>query len=73
MDGLRNYHTMWGKSEREWWLSYEITNMWNLINNDTKELIHKNRNRLKDFQTKLMVTKKEIPEGGFNKKVEIKI
>ena len=38
-------------------MSYEITNMWNLIKNDTWELVHKTENRLKDFKTKLMITK----------------
>ena len=28
-------------SDREKQVSYEITNMWNLTKNDTKELIHK--------------------------------
>ena len=28
-------------SDREWLISYNITYMWNLIKNDTEELIHK--------------------------------
>ena len=40
MDGFRDYHTKWGK-DKERQISYEITNMWTLIKNDTKELIHK--------------------------------
>ena len=36
-----DYHTKWSKSDKERQISYEITNMWNLIKNDTKELVHK--------------------------------
>ena len=43
--------------------NYSVLNMRNLIKNDTKELIH-NRNRLKDFKTKFMVTKGEILGEG---------
>ena len=31
MDGTRDNHTEWSKSERERQLSYDITYMWNLI------------------------------------------
>ena len=31
MDGLRDYHTEWSKSDREGQISYNITYMWNLI------------------------------------------
>ena len=41
MDGPRNYPTKRNKSHRERQISYGITSMWNLIKNDTKELIHK--------------------------------
>ena len=30
MDGLRDYHTKWSKSERERRIPYDITYMWNL-------------------------------------------
>ena len=36
-------------------------NMWNLAKNDTKEL--QNINRLKDFDTKFMITKGEMWGG----------
>ena len=39
-------------------ISYEITKMWNLIKNDTKNL--PNRNRLKDLEIKLMAIKGEM-------------
>ena len=44
MDGPRDYHTKWSKSDRERQIPYDITNMWNL-KYDTNELLW-NRNRL---------------------------
>ena len=38
MDGSREYHTKWSKSDRERQILYDITYMWNLKNN-TKESI----------------------------------
>ena len=40
MDGPRDYHTKWGKLERERQIPYDITYMWNL-KYDTNELIYK--------------------------------
>ena len=40
MDGPRDYHTKWSKSERERQISYDTTYMWNL-KYDTNELIYK--------------------------------
>ena len=40
MDGPRDYHTKWGKSDRERQISYDITYMWNL-KYDTNEPIYK--------------------------------
>ena len=31
MDGPRNYHIKWAKSDRETQILYDITHMWNLI------------------------------------------
>ena len=31
VDGPRDYHTKWSKSDRERQISYDITYMWNLI------------------------------------------
>ena len=39
MDGPRDYHTKWSKSERDRQISYDITYMWNL-KYDTNELIY---------------------------------
>ena len=41
MYGLRDYHTMSSKSDREGEILYDILSMWNLKRNDTKELIYK--------------------------------
>ena len=38
MDGSRDCHTEWSKSDAERQISYDITYMWNL-KNDTNELI----------------------------------
>ena len=40
MDGPRDYHTKWSKSERERQISYDITYVGNL-KYDTSELIYK--------------------------------
>ena len=40
MDGPRDYHTKWSKSERERQITYDITYMWNL-KYATNELIYK--------------------------------
>ena len=39
MDGPRDYHTKWSKSERERQILHDITYTWNL-NYDTSELIY---------------------------------
>ena len=39
MDGPRDYHTKWSKSDRERQISYDINYIWNL-KNDTNELMH---------------------------------
>ena len=63
MDGPRDYHTKWSKSDRERQISYNITYMcklkkwykWNYL---------QNRNRLTDIENKLMVTKGDSRGGG---------
>ena len=69
MDGPRDYPT---KLVRQRQISYEITNLWNLIKK-YKRTYSQNRNRLKDFETKLMVTKREILMRGINQEVGINI
>ena len=41
MDRPRDYHTKWGKPDRERQIPYDITYMWNLKKKDTNELIYR--------------------------------
>ena len=41
MDGPRDCHTEWSKSDRERQISYDITYMWKLKKKATDELIYK--------------------------------
>ena len=45
MDGPRDCHTDWSKSDREGEILYGIPYMWNLKGNDTNELIYRNKLR----------------------------
>ena len=63
MDGPRDYHTKWSKSDRERQI-YAMAYMWNL-KNCYKWTYLQNRNRLTDIENKLMVTKGK-GEGGLN-------
>ena len=65
MDGTRDYHTKWSKSEGERQISYDITYMWNLKKRYKWTYIQ-NRNKLTDIDKKLMVTKGEMGGGGIN-------
>ena len=38
MDGPRDYHTEWSKSNRKGEISYDIPYMWNVKRNDRNEL-----------------------------------
>ena len=42
MDATRDYYTKWNKSERERWIPYDITYMWNL-KYDTNEPIYETK------------------------------
>ena len=57
MDGPRDYHTKWSKSERErqisWYHLYMESKIWHKLTYLQK------RNRLTDIENKLMVTKGE--------------
>ena len=57
IDGPRNYHTKWGKSERERQILYDTTSMWNL-KYDMNELIYETE-RLEEIENKFTVTKGE--------------
>ena len=63
MDGLRNYHTECSKSERERQISYETTNMWNLIKNDTKELTKQKQTQGFQKQTYVYQRGNTVGEG----------
>ena len=65
MDGPRDYHTEWNKSDRERQLSYYITDLWNL-KKVYKWAYLQNRNRLTDIENKVMVTKGERVGRGIN-------
>ena len=52
MDGPRDYHTKWSKSDMERQVSYDTTYMWNL-KNDKMNLFTKQTTAL---ENKLMVT-----------------
>ena len=64
MDGPRDYHTKWSKSDRERQISYDIAYMWNL-KTWYKWTYLQNRSGLTDIENKLMVTKGERG-GGIN-------
>ena len=64
MDGPRDYHTMSSNSYRERQTAYDISYMRNLTQG-YKWTYLQNRNRLTDFENKLMATKEEGGgEGG---------
>ena len=64
MDGPRNYHTKWIKSDRERQMSYEITNMWNLTKSIWKYL--QNGNRLKILKSNSWLPMGKCAVGGIN-------
>ena len=66
MDGPRDYHIKWSKSDRE--ISYDITYMWDLKKNDSNELIYKTEIDSTDIENKLMVTK-EDSGGGWGREI----
>ena len=52
MDGPRDDHTKWSKSDREKQTSYDITRVWNLIlKYEINELIYKTeKNKIKQLE-----------------------
>ena len=61
MDGPRDCHTEWGKSDGDRQISYDIIYMWNL-KKWYKWTYLQNRNRVTDVENKLMVTRAERGE-----------
>ena len=60
MDGPRDYHTKWSKSEKERQIPYDIAYMWNL-KYDTNELIYETE---EDSQTERADCGCQGGEGG---------
>ena len=65
MDGPRDDHTKWSKSDREGQISYNIAYIENFLKKWYKWTYIQNRNRPTDVENKLMVTKGER-WGGIN-------
>ena len=63
MDGTRDSHSKWSKSERERQMPYDITYMWNL-KCGTKWAYLQNRNRLIDIENRLVAAKGEGERAG---------
>ena len=62
MDGPRDYHIKWSKSERERQIPYHITYMWNL-KYDPNELIYKTETESQTEKTYLWLPKEEGSGG----------
>ena len=58
MDGPRDYHTKWSKSDKERQISYDTAYTWNL-KKSYKWTYLQNRNRVTDVENKLRVIKDE--------------
>ena len=71
IEGPRDCHTEWSKSDRERQISYDIAYMWNL-KKWYKWTYLQNRNRVTDVENKLMVTRGERV-GGINWEIGIDI
>ena len=61
MDGPRDDHTKWNKSNRERQILYDITSVWNL-NKWYKWTYLQNRNILPDTENKFMIIKGDVRE-----------
>ena len=61
MDGPRDYHTKWSKSDRERQISYDITYMQNL-KKCTSELIYKTETDSQTSKTNLLLPKGKCGE-----------
>ena len=63
MDGPRDDHTKWGKSDRERQISYDITHMWNLILKMTRMNLFIKQTDLHRSKTNLWLPKGKGGEG----------
>ena len=71
MDGPRDCHTEWSKSDWEEQILYDITYMWNL-KKWYKWTYLQNRNTVTDVENNLMVTSRET-RGGINWEIGIDV
>ena len=60
MDGARDYHIKWSKSEREKQIAYDNTSVWNL-KYDTNENIYKTQ--ITDMDNRFVAVKVEVGLG----------
>ena len=72
MDGPRDYHTKWSKSDRERQISYDITYIRNLKKKWYKWTYLQNSNRVTGVENTLIVTEGERG-GGINWEIGIDI
>ena len=72
MDGPRDCHAEWSKSDRERQISYDISYTWNL-KKWYKWTYLQNRNTVTDVENKFMITKGERAGGGINWEIGIDI
>ena len=63
MDGPRDCHTEWDKSDRERLISYDISYMWDVKKKWYQWSYLQNRNWVTDVENKLMLTKVKRGEG----------
>ena len=67
MDGPRDYHTEWCKSDQERQISYDIIYMWNLIKMTQKKLFIKQEKKTHRFQNQTYgCNKVKLLWGGRN-------
>ena len=65
MDGPRDYHTKWSKSDRERQIPYDITYMWNL-KYDANEPIYETETDSQTLRTDLWLPRGRWSEGGMD-------
>ena len=66
MDGHRNCHIKWNKSDNEKHISYNITYMWNLKINGYKKTYLQERNRRTSFKNKFRLPKIQVGWRGMD-------
>ena len=71
MDGPRDYHTKWSKSDRERQV-YDITYMWNL-KSDTNKLIYKTETDSQRLRKQTYGYQRGSVGGGINEEFGINI